>query len=140
MKIWVETLTSYSTFLTFFHRFVTMFILNEIAALHKLGQPIILWLEKYEFITEQIVIVHRVVIIYYLLPHIFLYPYGVFFKPITYPLFNSLGKLFIFRLKNILLLLDTYAVPNQLVYFKGTAWPLMHDYTWYFPACLLEVY
>ena len=44
VKIRVEALTSYSTFPTFLHLFVDVFILSEVVALHKLGHPIILWL------------------------------------------------------------------------------------------------
>ena len=93
----MEALTSYSTFLNIINIFVDLFIPIEVLALHKLGQPIILLLENYCFITQPSVIVHIVVIISDLFPHLVLYPYGVFFKTVTYPLFNSLGKPLIFR-------------------------------------------
>ena len=44
MKIWVEALTFYSTFLKFLHFFVADFFLSLFVALQKLGQKIIWWL------------------------------------------------------------------------------------------------
>ena len=42
VKILMEALTSQSTFLKFIHLFVVVFVLNEVLAMNKLGQPIIL--------------------------------------------------------------------------------------------------
>ena len=50
VKILVKALTSYYTFLKLLHLFLAVFILSEVVALNKLGQPIILWLVNYGFI------------------------------------------------------------------------------------------
>ena len=42
LKILVEALTSYTTFLNFIHLFVVVFILSEVVVQNKTGQPIIL--------------------------------------------------------------------------------------------------